>query len=352
MRKNILRMLPVLLAVLLLGSGTALWLNGRSPASGSGAAEETADASTGAAGEKAGEQTETEGNSDGSGVETSGEAAEAQDDGADLQTSGGDVQSDGTGQIEQGETEQALYVTVLGDSIAKGYSGDRETEIECYGSLAAQKISEEAGVPYSYQNFAKNGLDSAGMNEKILLREEVQESIASADVIFITIGSNDLLNECKRVVQEILNTDTKFKSADDALAVLEDAVKENPFLILKVINALSNWDYQSFEAQWINMMDTVCSLKQEDAKIIVTNIYNPVANLELPSTMNQVVEDIIGNMNSIIDDHAAGYGYCVADLFDSEISEHVQDDGLHPDQEGQQLISDIVYEEYKTLSQE
>ena len=44
------------------------------------------------------------------------------------------------------------------------------------------------------------------MNEKILPRDDVQESIASADVIFITLGSNDLLNECKRVVQEILNT--------------------------------------------------------------------------------------------------------------------------------------------------
>ena len=336
MRKNILRMLPVLLAVLLLGSGTALWLNGRSPASGSGAAEETADASTGVSGEKAGEQTETEGSSDSSGVETSG----------------GDVQSDRTEQIEQSESGQALHVTVLGDSIAKGYSGSKEVEIECYGSLAAQRISEEAGEPYSYQNFAKNGLDSAGMNEKILSREDVQESIASADVIFITLGSNDLLNECKSVVQEILNTDKKFRSADDALEVLEDAVKENPFLILKIISALSNWDYHSFETQWISMMDTVCSLKKEDAAIIVTNIYNPVANLELPSTMNQVVKDIIGNMNSIIDDHAAGYGYCVADLFGSDISEHVQDDGLHPDQEGQQLISDIVCEEYKTLSQE
>ena len=336
MRKNILRMLPVLLAVLLLGSGTALWLNGRSPASGSGAAEETADASTGVSGEKAGEQTETEGSSDSSGVETSG----------------GDVQSDGTEQIEQSESGQALHVTVLGDSIAKGYSGNKEIEIECYGSLAAQQISEEAGEPYSYQNFAKNGLDSAGMNEKILSREDVQESIASADIIFITLGSNDLLNECKSVVQEILNTDKKFRSADDALEVLEDAVKENPFLILKIISALSNWDYHSFETQWISMMDTVCSLKKEDAAILVTNIYNPVANLELPSTMNQVVEDIIGNMNSIIDDHAAGYGYCVADLFGSEISEHVQDDGLHPDQEGQQLISDIVCEEYKTLSPE
>ena len=334
MRKNIWKILPVFLAALLLGTGAVLWV------SGGFLALETAEDGTK-------EQ----------GIETSGGAGQA-----DAEQN--DAGQDGTKrrEVEQGEAEQdepepdtvgrLLHVTVLGDSIAKGYSGDEAVEIECYGSLAAQRISEEAGEPYSYRNFAKNGLDSAGMNEKVLIREDVQESIASADIIFITLGSNDLLNECKSVVQEILNTDKKFRSADDALEVLEEAVQENPFLILKIINALSSWDYQSFETEWISMMDTVCGLKKEDAKIVITNIYNPVVNLKLPSTMNQVVEDIIGNMNSIIDDHAGRYGYGVADLFGSEISEHVQDDGLHPDQEGQQLIADIVCEEYKTLSQE
>ena len=33
--------------------------------------------------------------------------------------------------------------------------------------------------------------------------------------------------------------------------------------------------------------------------------------------------------------NAAEYGYAAADLFDSDISGHVQKDGLHPDQEGQ-----------------
>lgn len=319
MRKTIWKRVALILAVLLLGAGTAGYAAVRVLYGGSGMTGKTDKDIAEQAAESAGD-----------GLETSGGAQSGSED----------------------DPVQAFHVTVLGDSIAKGYSGDKTVEIECYGSLAAQKISGEMGMPYSYQNFAKNGLDSSGMNEKILPQSEVRNSIASADVIFITLGSNDLLNECKRVVQEILDTDTKFKSADDALAVLEDAVKENPFLILKIINALSNWDYLSFEEQWTAMMDTVCSLKKEDARIIVTNIYNPVANLKLPSTMNQVVEDIIRNMNSFIEDHAAEYGYAVADLFGSEISEHVQADGLHPDQDGQQLIADIVCDQYKTLSQE
>ena len=40
----------------------------------------------------------------------------------------------------------------------------------------------------------------------------------------------------------ILKTDTKFKSADEALASLKESVKKNPLLVLSAINALNNWD--------------------------------------------------------------------------------------------------------------
>ena len=39
-------------------------------------------------------------------------------------------------------------------------------------------------------------------------------------------------------------------------------------------------------------------------------------------------------MNGIIDDHAAEYGYAAADLFDSDISGHVQKDGCIPIRRG------------------
>lgn len=261
-----------------------------------------------------------------------------------------DGETPAAGQAADGE--RIMYAAVLGDSIAKGYSGEGEAELVPYGSLAVEEIAARENCGYEIENFARNGLDSAGMNEKILSREEVQDSLGRADVIFITVGSNDLLNECKSVVQEILNTDTKFKSANEALQVLEDSVQENPFLVLKIIGALGNWDYQSFESNWVEMMDTVKALEKEDARVIVTNIYNPVANLKLPSTMNQVVEDIIGNMNMIIEDHAGEYGYGVADTFDSNVSAHVQSDGLHPNQDGQQAIADLVLAEYGAVEED
>jgi len=180
-----------------------------------------------------------------------------------------------------------------------------------------------------------------------LSKQDVQTNLAKADVIFITIGSNDLLNECKRVVQEILKTDTKFKSADEALASLKESVKKNPLLVLSAINALNNWDYNSFEKEWIQMMKTVNSLKKDDAKVIVTTIYNPAGNMKLPSTLNKIVEGIIENMNAIIEKRAGKYDYEVADVYQSSVTSHLQKDGVHPDFQGQQIIADLVCREYE-----
>ncbi len=235
-----------------------------------------------------------------------------------------------------------VYVTVLGDSIAKGYSGDESVVIEPYSSLAMEEMAAEEDFQYEIANYARNGLDSAGMNDKILTDEEVCDSVGRSDIIFITVGSNDLLNRCKSAVQEILDTDTKFRSAGEALKALRESAAGNPLLVLKIIDALEQWDYQSFEENWTEMMDRIDSLKKEEAWIIVTNIYNPVANLDIPSTMSRGVENVIRNMNQIIEAHAEEYGYQVADIFNSEVCDHVQSDGLHPDQTGQQIIADQI----------
>ena len=178
------------------------------------------------------------------------------------------------------------------------------------------------------------------------------ESLENADIILVTMGSNDLLNEFKKEAQAILDTDTKFKSAGEALNEVKAAVKDNPLLVLKIIDALGNWDYGAFEGEWIKAMDTITAHKKEDSQIIVTNIYNPVHNMELPGTMNKIVEDIIQNMNKMIEKRAEEYGYQVVDLFQSDIVAFVQDDGLHPDQEGQELIADLVYKQLAVQEQD
>lgn len=254
---------------------------------------------------------------------------------------------------EIGEDEQAwegdtIYCTAFGDSIAKGYGGKGQEDLDCYAQLIANMVSEETGIPAKCEKFAKNGLDSLRLNSEILTMEEALASLDRADIITLTIGANDLMQEFKSAAQEVLGTERKFLSVYDAFDALQEGVEGNPLLIVKILDVLNNWDYDVFEEQWTAAMDTIAAHRKSTAQLVVTNIYNPVSQFELPGAMNSIVEDIIFNMNQIMYEHAKDYDYRVVDLFDSEICDHTQEDGLHPDQEGQELIAGLAAEKLDT----
>ena len=66
---------------------------------------------------------------------------------------------------------------------------------------------------------------------------------------------------------------------------------------------------------------------------------------ELPGTLNAVIESVISGMNEIIWKYKEEYGYHVVDLFDSGVEELTQSDGLHPDQDGQDMIRMLMENE-------
>lgn len=241
-----------------------------------------------------------------------------------------------------------ICCTALGDSIAKGYGGKGQEDLRSYTQFIADWVSEETGIPAECEKFAKNGLDSSRLNSDILTKEEVLTSLDRADIITLTIGANDLMQEFKRAAGEVLGTERKFLSVYDAFDSLQDGVEGNPLLIVKILDVLNNWDYEVFEEQWTTAMETIAAHRKAGAQLVVTNIYNPVSRFELPGAMNGIVEDIIRNMNQIMYEHAEDYDYRVVDLFESEICEHTQEDGLHPDEEGQELIAKLAAEKIDT----
>ena len=66
------------------------------------------------------------------------------------------------------KNREEIFCTVLGDSIAKGYSGDKSVWIECYGRIAVKQTAIDNGCRYKLRNYARNGLDTEKMNEEIL----------------------------------------------------------------------------------------------------------------------------------------------------------------------------------------
>ena len=251
----------------------------------------------------------------------------------------------GDGQAWEGDT---IYCTALGDSIAKGYGGKGQEDLISYTQLIADQVAGETEIPTECEKFAKNGLDSLRLNSDILTMEEALSSLDRADIITLTIGANDLMQEFKHAAQEVLGTERKFLSVYDAFDALQEGVEGNPLLIVKILDVLNNWDYAIFEEQWMAAMDTITAHRKSTAQLVVTTIYNPVSQFELPGAMNGIVEDIICNMNQVMYEHAEDYDYRVVDLFDSEICEHTQEDGLHPDQEGQEVIAKLAIEKLDT----
>ncbi len=240
------------------------------------------------------------------------------------------------------QEDKLLYYTALGDSIPNGYSADDAMQLENYPVLLAEDLQIINQVPVQLMQFTKNGLTTAKLNASFLSQTEVQEALAKSDVITLTIGANDLMNEFKKVSREILGNESVFHTADEALQALQQGISDNPLLLVDVVGAITGWDYDSFEEQWLLTMKSIHSLRKSDSQMAVTTIYNPVEKAELPGTLNAVVKSLISKMNEIIYDHAEEYHYQVVDLLDSGIAEHAQSDGLHPDQKGQELIRSLI----------
>ena len=226
--------------------------------------------------------------------------------------------------------------------MCNGYYGKQEPEITGYPVLLAGDLQKISGRRVHLGQFTKNGLTTKKLNANMLAEPSVQEQIAQAELITLTIGANDLMNEFKKVSREILGDQTRFATADEALLALQDGIAENPLLLVSVATEIGGWDYVSFEEQWILIMENITACRKADAQMAVTTIYNPMEGRELPGTLNTVVEGVISGMNEIIEDHAQEYQYQVVDLFDSGIEEQTQSDGLHPNQTGQDMIRELI----------
>lgn len=81
-----------------------------------------------------------------------------------------------------------LNYVVLGDSIAAG-SGVYNSEEACYGKIVADTNG------YEYSNFAVAGYRSEDLLNITLARDDVKKALKKADIVSISIGGNDFLQQ-------------------------------------------------------------------------------------------------------------------------------------------------------------
>lgn len=136
--------------------------------------------------------------------------------------------------------QEPLNYLLLGDSIAQGY-GVYNRDKACYGKIVADTNG------YNYTNYAVNGYRSCDLISQ-LGNPEVNAAVEKADIISLSIGGNDFLQQnLPRIAVEVLAGN--YKIVND----VKDIFAENFAVIIGTIKELN-----------------------PDAVILVQTLYNPM----------------------------------------------------------------------------
>lgn len=256
---------------------------------------------------------------------------------------------------------QPLNMVVIGDSIAKGV-GSTDYQTKSFGACLAGKLQG------NLTNLGISGLDSSQLLEK-LDTENFKKALSEADVIFISIGSNDLLKPFLATVAESIGADTKNKEVYQAIQDRFYALSKRN--VLTAANALSNVVRAMNDNKTLNQacekfpdnFDKIINKLKEDypaAVIYVNNIYNPyygvAYDLNGVSILNiyQLCEEYIQKLNLAFQQN--GKNYILMDMYNvfrqqgytnvnkgsvTDMSKANFDP--HPNDAGYQLMADYIY---------
>lgn len=206
-------------------------------------------------------------------------------------------------------TNNERHVVAIGDSLTKGV-GDHVVDGGYVGILDKTLNKEKKLV--NIDNYGKRG-NRSGQLLKRLDKPEIEDSIADADIVLVTIGANDIM----KVIKENFTGLTLSDFTDE-----RSAYKERLNNILEKINSLNN-----------------------DTAVYLIGFYNPFEKY-----LEDVKElsTIVGNWNSTGKKVAKQYENVTfiptADLFRDTTADLTAEDNFHPNHQGYQLMAERVME--------
>lgn len=259
-----------------------------------------------------------------------------------------------------------LNLVILGDSIAKGYGSSKELE-GGFGTILGEKLSADV------TNLGIVGLDSDQLLEK-LSEDKFIEAVEEADVICLSIGSNDLLKpflakfagslgvkgEEKELFGKIQDkmSSTASKNPLKAADMLSSAMK------LLTNNEELNKACEQFPSKYEKIITRLHEINP-DVIIYANNIYNPYFGVAYEYSgisifnVQQLCEPYINKLNKTfvqsdeyeyIDVYSIfrqrGYTNVNAGSFDN-MSEINLDP--HPNDAGYKLMADYIYTRFDSI---
>lgn len=200
--------------------------------------------------------------------------------------------------------EQPQKLVMLGDSIAWG-TGVYNSEEACYGRIVANTNG------YEYANYAVDGTRSWDLLEKIEV-PEVKQSVETADIINISIGGNDYLQQNLLVIV--------------------------PEVLLGIDENMDNIE-EDFGEYFAQIIERIKELNPE-VTIIVNTLYNP-EKLLLGYIYGQAVMRVNRQINAYHDAHSEDFVLMdVSDVMANPMC--VAADTIHPSAVGNEVIAGVM----------
>ncbi|USG67293.1 GDSL-type esterase/lipase family protein [Brevibacillus ruminantium] len=206
---------------------------------------------------------------------------------------------------DRAPAEGIQQIVALGDSLTRGVG---DTSGLGYIGRVRQALEKKTGHTITLSNLAINGQESPSLVLQVS-QEQVKRQLAASDLIFITIGGNDLFKQSG----ELVDIDVKkLTEAAERLTVnFEEIVKQ-----IRSVNS--------------------------QAIIIYASLYNPFGDTEAASDTIQPVLD----WNSAASTIAARYPNVIVvptyDLFVKKEQTYLYTDHFHPNTDGYARMAERI----------
>lgn len=211
----------------------------------------------------------------------------------------------------------------LGDSIAYGY-GLANRDNDSYASKVRQKYNISQS---NFQNLAVSGMTCAEYYEKIQ-EEEYTSAIENADLLTVSIGSNELLGLVTKAVSDVTGVpiDSPNFVQEAQNVFLSASMLEKIKMLTEIYNTFTSEEMKlqieasinSYEDNWSKSIQYIKEINP-DITIVATEFYNPYYEISLGSyDLGGFVDENIQKMNEILHENSNSESeYKIAKIYDA-----------------------------------
>lgn len=247
--------------------------------------------------------------------------------------------------------DDTVDYVAFGDSIAYGYGLNDVND--GFVNIVGEYLNSDVS------NYAVSGLTSTQLVE-MLESGDYDDDIINADVITLTIGSNDILLPFMNLLYTSLNLegnpDTALKDWYDNTDIFTKLMALNSINVAISNDTTLDEACENFET---NTFPTIISDIKElnpDCEIIVTEFYNPYYSVNIGGVFNlgAMSDKYIQELNSVLYSTSAT-DYKVAKIYNSfntigltNVDSETLNMDPHPNVDGHRVIADAVIEQLDT----